>query len=583
MRFFSKTSSLVLAVFILFPFISLAQTSPTPTETATPTAAPTETATPTATETATPTATETATPTATATPTPTPTATATATPSPSPTATPDHIAMDFDFDGISDVGMFENQSDGSTNEYVYEIRLSDSGNDNVTEFGRSDDVEAHGDYNGDGKWDLTYVRDVEGSLVWKSRTTLTKNYDIIEETHGKTGDTILAGCDFDGDRITDRAVIRDGVLKVLKSSDSTVSDTNLQIASKTSVDALHCADLNGDKIDEVITLTTEQVSSLATSAAPSTIKECRAKYKKKKKLKRRNFSKWKKRRTKCIRRVKKSLGGTDGKTTPVKYMTVYSISGEQLRKVETTEPTGILAADMNGDGIPEPGWYSNGDGLSNVKAYVEGSEAPLEISFELFTQASTGLYSSNDGSEVSNGMAVYRKRTEGLGVINFSDLIKQPVYGLSGDRMITGVNFHIPATLDGGDGENGEDGASLCKNVKSPYHSFLYKPDADASDARNGKPAVLLTGGSKTGASSLKVLDRKGNQVCLFTFKPSSIPGVNGGADHYFSGWVGGCGLSGHQIASAASKSSGSPEVYIKISSSTCIGPLDPRQRHGSI
>ncbi|MCO6431947.1 MAG: hypothetical protein J5J00_13900 [Deltaproteobacteria bacterium] len=133
--------------------------------------------------------------------------------------------------------------------------------------------------------------------------------------------------------------------------------------------------------------------------------------------------------------------------------------------------------------------------------------------------------------------------------------------------------------------ENENDGiSSVCPNgTRGIGFGVLYKPAADASDARQGKPVVLLQGSNKNRASALRIYASNGTEVCRFSFKASSIPGVNGGADHYFSGWSGGCGKTGSQISTAARAASGNSSIYIEWKGGQCLGPVNPTSRVGGI
>lgn len=127
-------------------------------------------------------------------------------------------------------------------------------------------------------------------------------------------------------------------------------------------------------------------------------------------------------------------------------------------------------------------------------------------------------------------------------------------------------------------------GGSGCSNgTRSIPGGVLYKPSADASDARQGKPVVLLQGGNKNRASAIKIYATNRVEICRFTFKPSSISGVNGGSDHYFSGWSGGCGKTGSQIAAAARSASGNSNILIEWKGGVCLGPVNPTSRVGGI
>lgn len=136
----------------------------------------------------------------------------------------------------------------------------------------------------------------------------------------------------------------------------------------------------------------------------------------------------------------------------------------------------------------------------------------------------------------------------------------------------------------GGSGSGGGSGiGSVCKSTTPRTGGFLWKPDADADDARKNKPVVLFTGGSKTGLRSIDIYATNGEKICNFTFKPSSIRGINGGADHYFSGWIGGCALTDGQIAAKARAASGNSNVFIQWKNGGCLGPINPTTRVGGI
>jgi len=156
---------------------------------------------------------------------------------------------------------------------------------------------------------------------------------------------------------------------------------------------------------------------------------------------------------------------------------------------------------------------------------------------------------------------------------------------LQSDSVIADLaNVNDFSTSGGGSGGSNPGLNSVCPNTFDFGPGRLWKPDADASDSRKHKPVVLFTGSNKTGDSALTVYDSQGNVVCSgLTFKSSSIPGVNGGADHYFSGWIGGCGLTAGQIASAAQSNTGSRTVYVEWKSNACLRVPEPNNRYGGI
>ena len=171
-----------------------------------------------------------------------------------------------------------------------------------------------------------------------------------------------------------------------------------------------------------------------------------------------------------------------------------------------------------------------------------------------------------------------------------SSLLSDPGGVLADDVNIKQLGKRKKSGGSGGGSDGGSDNGggtgnfnSVCRSVRGVSTGFLWKPDSDVSDNRGGKPVVLLQGGFKFGGSSVNIYAKNGTKVCNFTFKQGQ-PGINGGADHYYSGWIGGCSLTGGQIASKARSVSGSATVYVQTGSGRCVGPINnPDGRSGGI
>ncbi|MCI5064214.1 hypothetical protein MRY87_00660 [bacterium] len=151
---------------------------------------------------------------------------------------------------------------------------------------------------------------------------------------------------------------------------------------------------------------------------------------------------------------------------------------------------------------------------------------------------------------------------------------------------LANINQFSANAGSGGSGGGGSNPglSSVCPNISDFGGGKLWKPDSDVSDNRGGKPVLLLTGGNKTSRGPRKVYDSQGNVVCSgMTFKSSSIPGVNKGADHYYAGWVGGCSLSGGQMAARARANTGSSNVWVQWKTNSCLRVGNPDERHGGI
>lgn len=156
--------------------------------------------------------------------------------------------LDFDGDGLSDLVGFYNQADGSTNELVYNILHSSDAQLSRIEFGANGDAAVPADYDGDGIADLAVVHINDTVLTWRLRLS-SDALNITSQDFGEKGDTVLGGCNFDGDTKADLAVIRAGVLYVLKSSDA----TTVQVAlDQTDYRRFYCADMNADAADDLV-------------------------------------------------------------------------------------------------------------------------------------------------------------------------------------------------------------------------------------------------------------------------------------------------------------------------------------------
>ena len=123
-----------------------------------------------------------------------------------------------------------------------------------------------------------------------------------------------------------------------------------------------------------------------------------------------------------------------------------------------------------------------------------------------------------------------------------------------------------------------------CSNgINKVSAGVLYKPSADSTDSRRGKPVVLLQGKNKIKTKALNIFNAAGNAICVFTFKAPNVAGTNGNSDHYWSGWSGGCRKTAKQIANIAKSSAGSSNIFIQAKSGKCFGPVKPTSRTGGI
>lgn len=126
---------------------------------------------------------------------------------------------DYDGDGKFDLAIQRPASNGSS-QAVFWIRPSTSPNGFVgVPWGLNGDIFAPGDYDGDGKTDLTVLRETNGSLVWYIRRSL--DFQLAVYQWGLSASDYPVQGDYDNDGKTDVAVWRDtdGTFYIRKSGD----------------------------------------------------------------------------------------------------------------------------------------------------------------------------------------------------------------------------------------------------------------------------------------------------------------------------------------------------------------------------
>lgn len=323
-----------------------------------------------------------------ATPEPSPTGRPTETPTPTPTATPVPTAaavLDFDGDGASEIGGIEVQNDGSSNEIVYHLQMSSDSYTKRYEFGKRDDLEVPGDYNGDGKWDLAVAQKNGQSYLWRMRPGLTGA--PTEFYFGEEEDILLSGCRFDSDIKHDPALVRSTTLMFRSSVSEETVEAALTLGESASVISLSCGDLNGDGIDELIIL--EDVSGS-----------------KKKQI-----------------------------------LRAFSVKGEQIFSRKVRKVKAILAADINNDGTDEAGILRERRGKRTRLVFYLNDSKPTRFRMPKVREITRVLFPLGEGNR-TNGV-IFRKRRKAF-KMNFSDTVSTPIVMNDGvSRLFKSVNAHF--------------------------------------------------------------------------------------------------------------------------------------------
>ncbi len=160
---------------------------------------------------------------------------------PSPHAGTSRARYDFDNDGISDViaGRKGKKFDVflSSNSSLVSVTVKNAGGRFV-----------HGDYDGDGDFEVGTIGRKGRSLVWDA-FDLSGN-KIASQTFGKSGQAPVAGCFLDGDSKSDLAVFTNKSVQVKLSASNKSRKVSLKGFSE--VKSVDCADANGDGIEDLI-------------------------------------------------------------------------------------------------------------------------------------------------------------------------------------------------------------------------------------------------------------------------------------------------------------------------------------------
>jgi hypothetical protein len=117
-------------------------------------------------------------------------------------------ALDFNGDRLTDLVVVRKNTD-NTLRFLFSTGTTQPHPYSSIQFGLAGNTVANGDYDGDGKSDLTVVETEEGYLLWhflRSAEQQQRRTELIV-TYGLEGDQVLPA-DYDGDKIADLCVVR---------------------------------------------------------------------------------------------------------------------------------------------------------------------------------------------------------------------------------------------------------------------------------------------------------------------------------------------------------------------------------------
>jgi hypothetical protein len=466
-----------------------------------------------------------------------------------------HVRGDFTGDGSSDLVLVHNADEDATDSMVFSLFLADPGAAagpiaQIT-FGneKASDAPAIGDYDGDGLTDfgLTKVYRRKKEITWRFRTyTNTSSEEVV---FGVPGDKLLSGCDFEGDGFSDLAVIHGRKLRFRNYAATKMTTVTLRTGRYRQVS---CADLNGDGKDELV---------------------------------------GKDRGTARLRR------GNEVRQIRTWLLDAYSGDGARILKrarIGRAAQDGIVAADIDGDGAAEAGYYrrlkattlfvfQGDDGLERFtldKALIKKGVRLTDATIYDGVGSFAGIIWKGDDSNYYRSFYAETMVDTAFQVAGLPSSATAALVPFVSVRKTTAASTGQTETPTTG----GAGLAGACSGGIRPLGGgFLWKPDSDVDDARGGKPVALAQGGFKLGGSVWNILASNGQKIGSLGYKPSSIPGVNGGAAHYFSGCCGGSSDTGGGLASKARSAAGNISIYVQ-SGSKCIGPIaNPSGRQGSI
>ncbi|MDC0358506.1 hypothetical protein OAO01_06790, partial [Oligoflexia bacterium] len=147
--------------------------------------------------------------------------------------------------------------------------------------------------------------------------------------------------------------------------------------------------------------------------------------------------------------------------TPVQtwYLYAYNAAGIPVIRNKIVKPLGVLAADINGDGKDDIGYYRRWKKSRRIVFFVKG--VALDFDLPRFKAIGTGQYKTLDGSFYDG--VTFLDRSGNLTRMNFYDLVHEGVgVGLEGKTLLKSINTHLTGSASVPGAPPGTPGAENC-------------------------------------------------------------------------------------------------------------------------
>ncbi len=396
------------------------------------------------------------------------------------------------------------------------------------------DISVPADYTGDGVTNMAVVSIEPFGAGKRLNWTIHDGSRKLEPiSFGSSGATVIGGCDFTGDNKAELAFVKGRTFR-FRGLDENDPKASFRLSGGKHI-AFFCADTTGDGKDELIALSHNKNND-----------------------QRRFFNVW----------------GSDGE--------------HLIERAKFGHPrkTNVIAADINGDGKANIGFFRNIPGGSRL-TFLTDSEGNQIEEIDLIERIKlpAGNYELTRGMHItqSSGFA------EGLTFaapggryfkFNFEDmsllaLDTSNLLANSSSKLVLVRDVNAIAT----ESKNGL--AAVCPNIIPVGPTgFLNKPQAEhTNDQRTGRPVYLWTS-NKPGLSNVDIYASNGTKISQAS---RYFAGTTKYGDRFYACWGGSPCHTGSQMATLAQSAAGKGDVYIQGKPGYCHGPFNPAQRSGAI